>query len=75
MTLVDQNEKFKILSLYFFRDITDAQRLKIFQNLKVLPLGSVEPLQQSAQIQLLDQLKDRVSELDAEISFEKMADR
>ncbi len=68
-------EKFNVLSLYFFRDLTDKQRLRIFKNLNILPKDFNDELQQSIQMQLLNSLKNKISELDAEINFEKFADK
>ncbi len=75
LTPISANDiKFNILSIYFFRDLRDEQRMRIFRNLNVLPSDFVDELQQSVQIQLLESLKNRILELDAEISFEKFSD-
>lgn len=62
---------FEYLKLCFFRDLNESQRHNIFVNLKVISADFGEILSHNIENILLNTLKDRLLELNAEILFEK----
>lgn len=51
-------DKFPLLLLRFFRDLTGAQRLAVLVKLGALPKDWIEPLNHSAERRVLDNLRD-----------------